>query len=217
MRLRTALLASGLAVAALASPSSAAPKCNIVTDAAGDTFLLRYQEIPPGGAYGPQEDSLDIVSADLASDGKVLTAVIRLKNLAAAASTSPGGAGYDLNFTSPNSKLGLFMRATRTSAGEVFEAGFKDPVGAGGINLTTLSTILSPATGVFDAAKNEIRMHVPLAVFDAQGGIKKDNLLTFGEVTSGRAAGSRSVFADAAVAEAATYKVGADSCVKPGK
>src|SRR5262245_27463636 len=52
------------------------PVCNLVTDPAGDASLL-------AGASGQGYDaSLDIISADVASDGKTITAVVRVKTLA---------------------------------------------------------------------------------------------------------------------------------------
>ena len=214
MRVRTALLSSGLALATLAGPSSAAPPCNLETDPTGDTFLARYQEAPPAGGpvYGPQEDSLDIVSADIASDGKVVTAVIRVANLGAAASTAPTGRGYEFTFTTTKTENLLYLRALKDAA-ETFEVGFKEPLEVG---VTTLYTALGEATGVFDVAKNEVRITAPLAAFDAQGGVKAGDKVTLDEITSGRIAGPRTPFADALVGTKG-YKIGDANCVTPGK
>lgn len=214
MRVRAAGIAAGLILTGVAGNASAAPVCNLGVDPEGDTFLARYQEDPrlPSPVYGPQEDSLDIVSADLASDGKVVTAVIRVKNLGAAASTAPTGRGYEFTFLSSKTENILYLRALKASS-EAFEVGFKEPLEVG---VTTLYTSLGEATGVFDVAKSEVRITAPLSVFDAQGGVKNGDKVTLGEITTGRIAGPRTPFADALVGEK-SYKIGDASCVKPGK
>ena len=218
MRARTALLASLITVGSVAGLAEAAPKklpCLLVTDPANDTFLARQQDQyhPQGAPYGPQEDGLDIVSADIASDGKILTAVVRLKNLAAAVATAPGGRSVDVNFTIPDFEYILYVRAVDTGGAPTFEAGFKEPLPA----VTTLPTKLGDGTGVLDAKTNEVRIHVPLAVFSKQGsGIKAGKKLSIGEITTGRYAGGRGVFSDVVVAEK-VYTAGAKNCVKPGK
>jgi hypothetical protein len=201
------LVVAGGAVAAPAKPK---PVCNLVQDAESDTFLLRYQDT--AGAYGPQEDSLDIVSADLASDAKTLTGVIRVKSLAAAAATSPGGVSYDINFTTPDIASPVYVRAVVPSSGEpTAEAGTRENA-----VVTSIATPLGDGTVVVDTKKNEVRFSFPLADFTPAGGLKPGAKLTFGDVTTGRAAGSRGVFADAATSDK-TYTVGAPSCVVPGK
>lgn len=86
-------------MATTAPVAEAAPKpkpaCQAITDDKGDTFAIRGQDSL--GAFGPQEDALDIVSADLASNGKVVTAVVRVAALSRAIATSPTGftAGID--------------------------------------------------------------------------------------------------------------------------
>ena len=203
--LGVALIAAGGAVAAPAKVS-----CEMVTDAKDDTFLLRYQDT--AGAYGPQEDAADIVSADVASDAKTITGVVRVKSLAAAAGTSPGGISYDINMTSSTSDLPLYLRAVVPGAGEpTAEAGSRESV-----VVTSVSAPLGAGTVVVDKAKNEVRFSFPIAHFASVGGLKPGTKLNFPEVTTGRAAGSRAVFADAAT-EGKTYTAGSKSCVVPGK
>lgn len=209
---RTAVAASlalSLAAAggALAGPK---PSCNLITDEEGDTFLLRTQDGP--GAYGPQEDTADIVSADVATDAKTITGVIRVKSLASAASTSPGGISYDINFTTDSIDAPLYIRAVVPRSGEpTSEAGSRQSV-----VVTSVSAPLGEGEVVVDADNNEVRFSFPIAYFDELGGLKPGAKLAFGDVTTGRAAGSRAVFADVAASDK-TYTVGAQSCVKPGK
>jgi hypothetical protein len=203
--LGVALVAAGGAVAA---PAKVA--CNLVTDAKDDTFLLRSQD--GAGAFGPQEDAADIVSADVASDAKNITGVIRVKSLAAAPSTAPGGLSYDINLTSSATDLPLYIRAIVPSSGApTAEAGSRESV-----VVTSISVPLGSGTVVVDKAKNEVRFSFPVALFDSVGGLKPGTKLNFGDVTTGRAAGSRAVFADVAV-EGKTYAAGTKSCVVPGK
>lgn len=200
-------LAAGGAVAAPAKPK---PVCNLVTDEKDDTFLLRSQD--GAGAYGPQENAADIVSADLASDAKNITGVIRVKSLAAAPSTSPGGLSYDINLTSSTTEKPLYLRAVVPNAGTpTAEAGSRESV-----VVTSVSAPLGAGTVVVDKAKHEVRFSFPIAHFASVGGMKAGTKLNFGDVTTGRAAGSRAVFADVAT-DGKTYVAGAKSCVIPGK
>jgi hypothetical protein len=204
------VLPLAVAGAALAAPKPAAkpkPVCNVVTDAKGDTFAVRVQD-QQGGPFGPQDDGLDLVSADLASDGKVLTGAIRLVSVAPAA-TSPGGRGLDINITTPRSPAEVYLRvAVPASGAPTAEAGTREALPA----VTSVSTPLGAGTAVVDAAKNEVRFSFPASLFDSVGGIKVGDTLAFGEITVGRTVGPRSVFADVAV-PGTSYKVGTPSCV----
>lgn len=208
------LLAASAALVTGAAAASAAPKkpapvkpvCNLVVDDAGDTFLLRNQEVP--GVYGPQEDALDIVSADLASDTKRITAVIRVKKLATTIATGVGQ-GYEAQFLNDGENT-LYLSATITNGTQAFSVGFRDPT-------ANTATSLGDASGVFDLAKNEVRISAPVSAFSAQGtGVKPGTLLSIGTITASRNLVAVNVFAD--VNEGGTtYKAGAPSCVKPGK
>jgi hypothetical protein len=207
------LLAASAALVTGAAAASAAPKkpapvkpvCNLVVDEPNDTFLLRTQE---GVAAGPQEDALDVVSADLASDAKRVTAVIRVKKLATTIATGVGQ-GYELQFLNDGDNT-LYLSATITNGSQAFTVGFRDPT-------ANTATSLGDASGVFDLAKNEVRISAPVSVFSAQGtGVKPGKLLSIGTITASRNLVAVDVFAD--VNEGgATYKAGAPSCVTPGK
>lgn len=212
---RPAIALSLGATAVLGGAATAAPAkvaCNIIEDEKGDTFLYRTVDEP--GEYGPQEDRADIVSGDVASDGKVITGVIRVVNLAATAATSPYGVAYDINFTAPSVTPSLFMRATVTAAGTtVSQAGTRERLPA----VTSLSTVLASGTAVVDLKQNEVRFSFPLSTWSGVGGIKKGDRLSFGDITTGRATGdSRAVFMDVTT-NSKPYKVGDRSCVAPGK
>lgn len=220
MTLARRALAAALALSvagaggALAAPKpkpKPKPVCNVATDAKGDTFAVRVQDTQ-GGPYGPQDDGLDIVSADLASDGKVLTGVVRVAALATT-TTSPGGRGFDINISTPRSPVEVYLRASVPATGAATaEAGTREALPA----VTSVSTPLGSGTVVVDAAKNEVRFSFPTSLFDSIGGIKVGDTLAFGEITTGRTVGPRSVFADVAVPGTA-YKVGTPTCVPLGK
>ncbi|MCU1590746.1 MAG: hypothetical protein JWP11_2002 [Frankiales bacterium] len=208
-------VAGGAATAAPKKPA-APPVCNLVEDAKADTFLLRYQDtahdLSGQSAYGPAEPALDIVSADVAADAKTITAVIRVDKLAKSASSAPGGLAFRVQFASASeSDENMYLSATTDGTKDTFVAGTRAIT-------ANLSTKLADATGVFDLAKNEIRISAPLATFAAQG-VKAGAPVSFSglDQTSARLTptGSSS-FADVATS-AKGYTVGAPSCVVPGK
>jgi hypothetical protein len=224
MKTRSAA-ALAISVAALTGTTAHAavkPVCNLVLDGTGDTFLARAQD---GNAPGPQEDGFDIVSADIASDAKTLTAVIRVKKLSSAIQTSPLGAGFAFDFTLPTSPLQGSMRAVFvTGQAPYFEATYKDPSVP-----NSPSTFLATAKGFADTKKNEVHISVPVSVFSNLGPIKKGTPIqpagdaaTTGRAvptspgTAGQPVATRYVFADVAT-ESKLYKVGTKSCVTPGK
>lgn len=210
---------------AVGVPAHAAvkPLCNIVTDETNDTFVARSQD---GTAPGPQEDGFDIVSADIASDGKVVTAVIRVKKYATAIQTSPVGAGFAFDFTLPTSTLQGSLRAVFISGqAPYYEATYKDPTVP-----NSPSTFLGLAKGSVVPAKNEVHITAPVELFAATLGAMKKNTTIFPAAdaattgravppspgTAGQPVGTRYVFADVAPG-AKAIKVGQPSCVKPGK
>ena len=202
------LVPPALAGAALAAPkpAPAKPVCNLVVDDKGDTFLLRNQEVP--GVYGPQEDALDIVSADLASDAKRITAVIRVAKLAREIATGRG-TGYELQFLGDGDNT-LYLSASIFEGDETFSVGFRDPA-------ANTATSLGTASGTFDLAKSEVRITAPVSAFAGQGsGVKPGKVLTLGTVTASRNLVAVNVFADVNTG-GATYKTGTPSCVVPGK
>ncbi len=225
------VLGTGLAASADAArkPKTRAipPVCDLVTDATGDTFLLRTQDSV--GKYGPQEDALDITSMDIASDAKRLTAVVRVKKLSTKVATAPLGTDYRLQFVLPGEAAGenIVMNARTDPSGTpsfIVVARTLIPNGQGQSTTAKIADI----TGVFDLAKNEIRMTVPLSVLSPKGAVSpgsKIALNTLGglDQTSARATVVNPVtgvgtatFADVALSDR-VYTAGAPSCVVVGK
>ena len=213
MKIRGLAAVAILLTAGLVNQAGAAPlPCNLITDAKGDTFLLRNQDSL--GVYGPQEDGVDIISVDLATDAKTITGVIRVVKLLETITTSPGGVGYRLQFSVPaqGRDFNFYLFANNTpTGGKVFSGGVRD-------NLLTVNTKLADGTGAFDTDKNEIRISVPLSAFaGTNGGIKKGmKLATDWDTTVSRSTPAATVFADVVVGSK-PYTVGAKNCVKPGK
>jgi len=106
---RLAFLAPvALATAVLAAPASAGGVCLQITDGTGDGMTL---------GVPASQDSLDIVSGDIATGRKNLVAVLRLK------STSPdpvlaGGVTYTFSFTAGGTTYQLVYRKYGTGETE---------------------------------------------------------------------------------------------------
>ena len=229
MQARLALVPVAALVALVAPAATAAPKvapaCNTITDPAGDTFAVRAQD--GEGVYGPQDDNLDVVGGDLVSDGKVVTAVIRIKKLSRTIQTSPTGFTASLGFFIGGGDTQVRLYGVLVNGqDDRFEVGSI----AGDALPNTPSTYVGDATGVVDLAKNEVRITAPAALLAPFGELKPGTLLTPNEAesatvargvpaitkTPGQPMSSRGPFADIA-AGGKGIKVGAPSCVVPGK
>ena len=136
----TAVASVALAGGAAAAPAKAKPVCNLITDPAGDTT-------------GPST-ALDIVSGDVASNGKTFTAVIRLAALAESDLSSPTGIAWGMQVTSPKSELPYYLLATKFQ-GAAVEFTY------GQVNGNQLEEA-GVGTGVLDVAKKEVRIDAPV-------------------------------------------------------
>jgi hypothetical protein len=145
MTMRPLIAAAAAACVVTALPAHAAtrpkpkpkpPSCNLVTDPEKDAGAFSN----PGGAT--YDAGLDVLSADVATNAKSLTWVVRLKKLSKSDTMSPGGQRFTLSFTVGTSSVGLFVNTD--AQGKVYY-----PTGA---------------TGTFyDEAKSQLRFTVPLA------------------------------------------------------
>ena len=228
MKDRLALVPLVALVAATAPFAEAAPKpkpiCDSITDAKGDTFAIRAQDSQ--GAYGPQEDALDIVSADLASDGKVVTAVVRVVALSRAIATSPTGFTAGVDFLIGSGSDVVRLSATATPDGDRFEV---SATSADALP-NQPSTFVGEVTGVVDEKKSEVRIHAPAELLAPYGALKPGVKLIPDDLqsaivsravpaitsTPGQPMTTRGPFADIA-AGGKSVAVGAPSCVVPGK
>lgn len=212
MKVRLAVAAGLAGVMAFAGVSQGASKaCNLLVDDKGDANGFVNQGVMPNSI-----DSLDIISGDIATNAKALTAVMRVTKLSKTDSSSPLGLAYYFNFTVGD--VTLFATALTTPSGDRFGAGY---IGA------TRTSLAGEVTGAFDEGKNEVRIHVPLSVFAPQVVIKPGSkfldLNALGQRFVGAyapAAQHRSAGATptADVAESTkTYTASARSCVAVGK
>ena len=234
MNLRPTLAAVLVVALASGGAAGAAPKkkpkkagpppvCNLIQDAKDDTFAVRAQD--GAGAYGPQEATFDILSEDLGSDAKTLTAVIRVAKLGTAAGTAPGGLDFRIGFTLPGQEPtdGNFFLNARTdrSGAASFLLGLRTVVEAG----QSTTAKLADATGVFDTAKNEVRISVPVDAVKTEGvalapGMKMsfaglDQTSARNVVVNPVTGVGTATFADVTASEKA-YVAGEPSCVTPG-
>lgn len=213
------LIAISVGTGVLMAPAGFAaprPACNLVTDPSDDVI---------GSAPGVDNGDYDIRSADIATDSRKLTAVIRLSSLAAESPTSPAARDYEFDFNANGHTFGLM--ADLLIGGASFEAVVYDTTAAGGRNGTDLGAI----SGVVDSARHEIWMTAPLSLFRPYASFKQTYIdqLTVGSAravghdatTTPDGRGSIGAQSVAIVVDDATsstrYTPGRASCVRVGK
>ncbi len=204
--------------------STAAPSkyCNLVVDERGDDNVA----FEPGGATS--SSSLDIVSADVASDRQNLTAVVRVPRLESLDLTSPSGAAYSVTFSSEKSRFELV--ASRHPDGELFQLWvITSSVGSGdgGASSATGRVLIG---GAFDEDASEVRITAPLKAFRPYASISPGTpieaiqVVTYREVGNSEDTGApepipghAGAFNDADSASSkAKYPAGSASCVAVG-
>ncbi|MCA1824636.1 MAG: hypothetical protein ABR520_06945 [Mycobacteriales bacterium] len=204
MKLRLATAVGLAAVMSMGTLShAAAPVCNLVVDDKGD-----------GDA--PAADALDIVSADIASDAKNITGVIRLAKYSANEGTAPLGVNYQIVFTGQGGDAYVFLALISVPNGNFFQYGH---------NAGTNDTGDGAATGVIDAAKSEIRITAPIAALSEHGNFKPGAKITGINVVVARWIGAyvndgayAGLYGPGDAAEGAkAYVGGTKSCVVVGK
>lgn len=213
--MRTSLrpvLAIGLvAVVALAGGATAAPAkavCNLMTDPKGDASFLDTL---------PNDPSLDIVSADVATDARTLTGVVRVDKLASVSPTSPLGRGYYVMFNAPKVESPIYLNAEITPDRTAFEWGTLETLPSG----SGRYTLRGQATGVVDAATSELRISVPLkdvaAVAKLSPGARLSALTASATSLIGTSVSGGLVATVDDAAGSKVYVSGTRSCVVPGK
>jgi hypothetical protein len=215
MNIRLAALAAlPLVVGVIGTADAAAPKkpkpvCNLLVDDKGDAGLG-----PVAAANAP---GLDVVSADIATDGKKLTGVIRLAGPASAAldPTAPSGRTYHMEFFGQGGDNPVFLSLMIAPNATAAQFGHFDP--ATGINT-------GDGEATFKLVGNEIRMTTSLGNYGSYGKFKNGSKITGLSVTTGRMVGAyvqpglygyNSPTADTAEG-GKVYVAGSPSCVKPG-
>lgn len=196
MKIRAAVLTGMLAIGLTAGSSLAAPNvCFLIADDKGDVTL--------------PSNNLDIVSADVGTSAKSITAVIRVAALAAelADSTAPTGYAFNFRFSAPGSDTPLYLLGSiqpGALAGTAFEFGWMDG---------NFLTKTGDAKGVIDQSRNEVRITAPLA-FGGRAKLTKGAKITNLQAITQRRfvvllSGSDSTVID----EKKTHTVGTSTCV----
>lgn len=205
----TTLAAGG---AAAATKPKVKPVCNLIKDAAGDASLQ---------APLPNDDGMDIVGADLASNTKLVTAVLRMKSVGNGSLSSVTGRRLTLEWTVPSGDYPLYLSMSTSQLGTYFDYGYLD-TSATPPNIESQGA----AQGTIIAAKNEIHITAPLSAFKPFGkvspGSKFTEITASGAQVFGVPQNDSGVYTyvsgsldDATAAKA--YVAGTPSCVVPGK
>jgi hypothetical protein len=167
VRLRPVLaLSVCAAVAAATGIASAAPKakpvCNLITDDKDDAGVVTAQP------------SMDILSADVASDKKNITAVFRLAGAPTAANPqAPGGTDYYFSFTTSDVADPQFLHMSLPPVGApTFATGQTTSVG--GQNTSTDDA--DAATG--SIVGNVVTITAPTSAFGGRINLKPGHKLT---------------------------------------
>jgi len=196
------LAATGVASTTALAATKPKPVCHLVVDPAGDATPQ-----PPI----PSDDSLDVVSGDLASNAKKVTAVIRLKDLGATSPTQVSGRNYFFLFSLRNADYPVYFSYREDVTGGAFEWGDLEP-GAGGVGTYTK---MGSAAGVVDVAHSQIRITVPVADVRSLGKIAPGSKVTGMQISTTAVVGVLVFDVDTAQT-AKSYVAGTASCVVPG-
>ena len=211
---RLAVVVVALGVAAAATPSLAGPSkaCMLVRDAVGDATDQPNMTVP-----GLNQPDLDIVSADVASDARSVTTVVRVQRLGTALEAPGRRNQYRFSF-----HLGAYGDVVTYAYRGVDGEKFHVTVPTEGEYET--KTLL-PATGVFDVARNEVRVTLPLKQASGNRKIRKPTYISQLAAETHRGVGAVSGLAgsfgvatsvDNASSES-RYVVGSASCVQVGR
>lgn len=221
------VVAAGHASAAVKKkPKPIPPVCNLVTDAPGDANGVNLNQSPlptlPTTTAGSSDDALDVLSVDVATDKTTITAVLRLKKLAATSTNAPTGMTWSATYKVDTTTFYLAAHANPQGA-LTYDAAYASTAGG---NLLT-----DKPTGSFDPAKGEIHISLPLAAMAKQAVVKPGMKITAIGATTGPEAlipdatgvfGGGTFFSDSwntvdTASGGKDYTAGALSCVTPGK
>lgn len=243
MRTRAALAAGLVATIAITGTANAAghkkkakpaakPVCNLVQDPSGDAPMDLTLGAAPSSM--PNDPNGDILSADLSSDGKFVTAVIRVKSIAAPSTPWPLAHFYMLSWTAPGHDTPVYLGGIvdpNPAAGPVL--GPQYVFGDGGEFQKALIYYNIDSTavkGTVDTAKNTLTLSVPISAISAYGKFTPGNRFS-GLVATSQALVNGPVlptnlpavggsiawgWAEDTADGTKDYTAGTPSCVKPG-
>lgn len=201
----------GLAAPSLAGPSS----CNVVVDDAGDANENPAVGGTPVDSPVPTTAAVDVLTADLASDSRTLTGVVRLSAAPQPDAQSQSGYLYEIRFTVRGHTMALFAKTTVD--GQSFDASEV----SGPSNLPR-SADGPPVTGQLDLRGRRVLIHAPwsrleqLAGESLKGGVASEIAVYTYKAAGSQATGSFTVVADIAEARR-NYVLGSPSCQRPGR
>ncbi len=199
----TGVLVGGVGVAQAGAATKAKPKpkpvCNLLTDEAGDAGFLTGS------------DSMDIISADVATSAKNLAVALRVTKWADSDTNAPLGRDFYVTFKVPGLIDAVFLEHGDGIAGSgdsygTYDGGTYSPIGA--------------ATSVIDKAKGTITITTSLAALAAdtkaiiKPGTKLTELGASATTVVGAPVVGGVVFSVDTAENGKSYTAGAPSCVK---
>ena len=155
-----------LTPAAVGAPRS----CRLVTDAPDDAVGTSVDLAPETrGVYG--DNDLDVVSADVATNAKYVTAVIRTATLRETSPDSPAGRMWELWFAVDGKRFRL--SAAVAPDGPTAEVSYES---APGQPISMLG--LGPATLKLDVARREVRITAPVSRLAPHVSLRRGTVLS---------------------------------------
>lgn len=209
-RMTALILVAGLAMSGVADAATKhkpskpkPPPCHILTDPANDSGPMS------GVAGAPLYDpSLDIISADVATNATMITAVVRVKQLTQSDSSWPLGRQWEFDFTTSTGHFYGFI---------AYDGPLGQKVSAGHLNMS-----LKDNSIYFSAKLSDLPFALPKGT--TLGTLQAYTRATFqlppagpeGVIPQAFVAPGWSTEDNAAAPATAKYSVGAATCVKVG-
>lgn len=202
-----------LLVVGLTAAPSAAAACPLVSDPAFDDQVWPAESGTPREASSPRAD---LTSADVVSDARVVTAVVRVRGLGGVDPTSEPGIGYWVTFTIGESDFTMSAEQSPESSRFLLV-----------LRRGSLGEVLGHVDGSFNPDRNEVRITAPVSLFGvrlARGTTLRDvTAVSFREQgvarlpvpVAGRPYGYMNGFAADQTRPGRSYVVGSRGCVAP--
>ena len=193
-----AALGAGLVLAGTAGAVTK-PVCNLVTDASGDAtgFVVTSSPLP-------NDATLDILSADVATNAKNFAGIIRLAAVGKDSTSMQDT--YYLNFSANGTKY--FVSANYDGTTATFTAGDFSGTPAGSRHS------IGSISGKVDAASKTVSFSAPLSTWGLKGTSAISGFDVLAQRYLGGAGRGVTPTADEAISDK-TYKGSTPSCLKP--
>lgn len=223
----------GVAGAAAKPKPKPKPVCDVVKAYAGDARFDPTSGLLANNA--PYDPNGDILSADIASDAKYVTAVVRVKSLATPDTTYPGAHFYLVQWIVPGHSAPVYLAGTvdpNPEAGTIYgpQFVFGDVGGVGGAIQYFNIAQGAHVVGHVNTAAKTITMSVPISQLTGYGSYKPGT--HFSEIAASSQAVSNGPVLPKNVTDLGgsigwgwqeesdtalkDYIAGTPSCVKPG-